>query len=79
MATLTLARAQSELAAWLDASTALSDGQSVSMNGRTLTRADAAEVRNMINYWSRMEAKFLARQHGDRDRMRGNPGLAKFC
>lgn len=79
MATITLARAQSELSAWLDASTALSTGQTVSMNGRTLTRSDVAEVQSMINYWSRMEAKLLGRAQGEtRDRMRGNPGLARF-
>lgn len=78
-ATITLARAQSELALWLDASTALSKGQTFALNGRSLTRSDASEVRKMINYWSRQEATLLARQQGaTRDRSRMNPGLAKF-
>lgn len=79
MATITLARAQSELALWLDASTALANGQSFSMNGRSLSRSDAEQVRKMINYWSRIEAQMLARQQvSGRDRSRSNPALAKF-
>lgn len=77
-ATITLARAQSELAAWLDASTKLAAGQTVSLNGRSLTRADAGHVQSMINYWSRMEASLLSRQQSSRDRSRMDPGLAKF-
>lgn len=77
-ATITLARAKSELNLWLDASSSLAAGQSFSLNGRTLTRSDAKEVRKMINYWSRTESELESRQHATRDRSRMNPGLAKF-
>ena len=79
-ATLTLARAQSELAAWLDASTKLAAGLAVSINGRSITRADAEEVRTMINFWSKIEAGFLqaADAASGTDRTRGSHALARF-
>ncbi len=79
-ATLTLARAQSELAAWLDASTKLAAGLAVSINGRSITRADAKEVRAMINYWSKIEAGFLqaADASSTADRPRSGYAVAKF-
>lgn len=79
-ATLTLARAQSELAAWLDASTKLAKGVAVSINGRSITRADAEEVRDMINFWSKIEAGFLqaADQAANTDRPRSGYAVARF-
>lgn len=79
MATLTLSDAQAQVSAWTAASLALANGQTFSMNGRTLSRTDAAEVRKMLEYWTRIEATLEARQQGTaRDRSRMNPGLAKF-
>lgn len=57
--TITLASAQTQLAAWLAASEALAQGQSYSMGGRSLSMANATEVREMINYWSGVEARLL--------------------
>lgn len=52
MAGITSAQAEAQLAAWLAASTAIAGNQSYTMpDGRQLTRADAQEARNMINFW----------------------------
>lgn len=36
---------------WLDAELAIINGQSYSIDGRSLTRASLSEVRNQIDYW----------------------------
>ncbi|MFH2074948.1 MAG: DUF6148 family protein [Pseudomonadota bacterium] len=51
MAGITLAQAQAQLTAWLAASTAVASGQAYSIAGRSLTRANAAEIRNQIEFW----------------------------
>ncbi|HPS93705.1 MAG TPA: DUF6148 family protein [Deltaproteobacteria bacterium] len=51
MAGITLAQAQAQLTAWLAASVAVSGSQSYSIAGRTLTRADSAEILKMVDYW----------------------------
>lgn len=51
MAGITLAHAQAQLDAWLAASTAVAGNQSYSMGNRSLTRADASEIRAQIDYW----------------------------
>jgi hypothetical protein len=51
MAGITLAQAEAQLAAWIDASTAVATGQSYSIGGRSLTRANAAEIRESISFW----------------------------
>lgn len=48
------ATAQTHLDAWLAASLAVARGQSYRIGERELTRADAAEIRKMIDYWSRL-------------------------
>ncbi len=77
-ATLTLARAQTELAAWLDASNKLSKGLAVSINGRSITRPD--ECMKWINYWSKIEAGFLqaADASSTSDRPRSGYAVARF-
>lgn len=57
---ITLAQAEAQLASWLAADTACASGQSYSIAGRVLTRANAAEIRNNITYWDNM-TKRLAR------------------
>lgn len=54
MAGITLSDAESHLASWLLADTAVSAGQAYSIAGRALTRANAAEIRNNITYWDNM-------------------------
>ena len=51
MAGITLAQAEAQLALWIAADTAVATGQSYSVGGRELTRADAAEIRNNIIFW----------------------------
>lgn len=79
-ATMTLAIAQAQLTLWIAASTALAGGRSFSMNGRTLTREDATQVREMITYWSGIEAQLLHRAQldGTTDRGRAAFGVARF-
>lgn len=49
---ITLQQAQKALNNWIDADEKVSRGQSYTHDGRQLTRADAAEITNKINYWS---------------------------
>lgn len=51
MAGITLAQAEAQLAVWIDASTKVASGQAYSMGSRSLTRADAKEIRENIDYW----------------------------
>lgn len=53
MAGLTLAQAEARLASWLRADEALETGQTIKINNRLLTKTDAAEVRNNIDYWQK--------------------------
>ncbi len=52
MAGLTLAQAEAKLAEWLEADTKVAEGQSYSIGSRQLTRADAKEIRENIDYWN---------------------------
>lgn len=51
MAGITLAQAELQLASWLDADKKVASGQAYSMAGRSLTRANAREIRENIEYW----------------------------
>lgn len=44
-----------QLAAWEAASLALANNESYSINGRTLTRADMADVERALTYWGRQQ------------------------
>lgn len=52
MAGITLAQAEAQLAAWIDADTKVASGQSYEIAGRRLTRADAADITAKIEYWN---------------------------
>lgn len=52
MGTITLAQAQAQLDAWMSASLAVANGQSYTINGRSLTRANSAEIRENIKFWN---------------------------
>jgi hypothetical protein len=58
MAGITLTEAQAQLTAWMAASTAVASGQAYSMSSgagsRSLTRADAKEIRENIRFWNDM-------------------------
>lgn len=61
-ATITLASVQTELQLWLDARASAAKGLTISLNGRTLTTQNLAEIDNMINKLSRQEQSLLSRQ-----------------
>ena len=67
MAGLTLADAQARLAAWLAADDAVSKGQSYNLAGRSLTRVNAREIQNNIEFWDR-KVQTLTRGRGVRMR-----------
>lgn len=54
MPEITLAQAEAQLTAWLTASTKVASGQSYAVGGRTITRADAREIRENIKFWNDM-------------------------
>jgi len=51
MSAIPLETAQAKLTLWLDAEAQLVLGQSVTFEGRTLQRANLAEVRDQISFW----------------------------
>jgi hypothetical protein len=51
MAGITLVQAEAKLAEWLAADTAVASGQGYTIGGRSLTRANAREIRENIDYW----------------------------
>lgn len=53
---ITLSQATTQLGLWLEADTTVATGQSYTINGRSLTRADAQTITDKINYWSKVEA-----------------------
>ncbi len=61
---LTSTQAQIALDAWIAADLAVAKGQSYSMNGRSLTLANAKEIREQIQYWERRVAAFAAASTG---------------
>ena len=60
MAGITLAQAEAQLAIWLAADTAVASGQSYTIGGRSLNRANAAEIRTNIDYWDSKVQKLTA-------------------
>lgn len=53
MTGITLAQAQAQLDKWIEADTKVAKNQSYSINGRSLTRANAGEISSKIDYWSK--------------------------
>jgi hypothetical protein len=64
MSAITLDQAQAKLSLWMAADDALTMGQNYTIDQgnvkRVLTRADAAEIRNNINYWRREVERLMA-------------------
>jgi hypothetical protein len=52
MAGITLAQAEAQLALYLTAEQTVLTGQSYSIGGRTLTRADLADIQEGIRIWN---------------------------
>jgi hypothetical protein len=53
MAGITLEQAETKLQLWLDADDKVARSQYYMMGDRQLTRANAAEIRQNIDYWQR--------------------------
>ena len=51
MSGITLATAQAKLDLWLSAEGSVALGQSVAHEGKALTRANLAQIREQIDYW----------------------------
>lgn len=68
MAGITLEQAQAQLDAWLAASLAVASNQSYSIAGRSLTRADAAEISDQVNKWEGMVKRLSSSRRGNRVR-----------
>lgn len=66
MAGLTAAQAQARLDGWLAADEAVSANQSYTINNRTLTRANAKEIRENIDYWDGKVKELTAQEAGRR-------------
>lgn len=66
MAGITLAQAQTHLDSWLAADVAVSSNQAYTNGSRTLTRADAAEIRTNIDYWQAKVNELTASSSGGR-------------
>ena len=70
MAGITLTQAETQLAIWIDADTAVATGQGYSIAGRSLTRADAKEIRENIMFWD-SQVKNLSAASSSRVRIWG--------
>lgn len=75
MAGITIEQAQAQLTIWLAASTAVASGQQYEIdagNGsrRMLRRADAAEVRQQIDFWQGKVMELTPASAGGRRRTR---------
>ena len=74
MAGITLEEAETQLANWIAASTAVSSSQQYEIdtgNGRrVLRRADAGEIRQMIDYWDSTVKRLAGLSGGGRRRTR---------
>lgn len=66
MARYTLAEAQQHHEAWKKAELVLATGQSYSIAGRSLTRANLADVMNQIRYWQKQIDEIQAETMGRR-------------
>lgn len=62
---ISLSQATAQLALWLDADAATATGQSYTINGRSLTRANATEITDKIQYWSKVEASLQRVANGE--------------
>ena len=69
MAGITLETAQKHLDAWLEAEMAVTNAQSYTIGSRTLTKANLAEIRKAIEYWSDKIAELEnLKKYGGRNR-----------
>jgi hypothetical protein len=53
MAGITLAESEAKLVLWMEADDKVASGQSYSIGGRSLSRADAKMIQENIKFWDR--------------------------
>lgn len=75
MAGITLAQAETQLTAYLDAETAVLSGQSYELAGRRLTRADLDSIQTGINAWDKRVKELSSRASGVRRSRSVSPGF----
>jgi hypothetical protein len=51
MAGITLAQAEAKLTLWMDANDAVASGQQYTIGSRSLSRVNAEEIREQIQFW----------------------------
>ena len=73
MPAITLAQAEAKLAEWLLADTAVASGQAVTIEGKSISRANSAEIRKNIQFWNSMVSSLsaAAERGGSGIRVRG--------
>jgi hypothetical protein len=54
---ITLAQAEAKLAEWMDAESKVAVGQSYTIHGRQLTRADLDSIGERIKFWNGLVAE----------------------
>lgn len=66
MAGITLETAKKHLDMWLEAESQVAINQAYSIGGKSFTRANLAEIRKQVEYWSNMVAKLqnIAKKKG---------------
>jgi hypothetical protein len=64
MAGITLQQAETQLAAYLAAESAVLAGQAYSIGGRSVTRANLAEIRSGIDSWNARVVQLSNRAEG---------------
>lgn len=64
MAGITLAQAESQLAAYLAAETKVLAGQRVEIDGQSLTRANLEQIQSGIDAWNKRVQELSARSSG---------------
>jgi hypothetical protein len=62
MSGITLTQAQQQLSLWLEADAKTARGQSYTIDGRSMTRADANAITAKINYWQDMVNRLSGNQ-----------------
>jgi len=60
MAGITQAQADAQLTQWLGALDAIAGNQSYTINGRSLTRANLADVQAQVDYWDKKTKSLTA-------------------
>jgi hypothetical protein len=66
MAWITIEEARENLAMWLKAEQAVATSQSYTIGGRSLTRANLADIQDRIDYWKNEIEKLESGRKGAR-------------